>query len=180
MWYCCSVDGDEYLDELEYFELCRVVEEEFPGGSPGGNNAAWNALLEKYDHDRTDHLDFQMFLQICQLYPKLTFSAERLQMKIQNFTMGERWFIRLLEKKKRAQDVVSYMALNGGRMPPISKSQDFFYKYIACGLLPHPSEGRHLKDNEYLLALGRPMYSRQAGLTDREERTAVTIKYFQS
>ena len=101
-------------------------------------------------------------------------------MKIQDFTMGERWFIRLLEKQKRAQDTVAYMALNGGKLPPVSKMDDFFYKYIACGLLPHPSEGRRLKDNEYLLALGRPMYTRQAGLTDKQERIAVTKKYFQS
>merc|ERR1712139_250468 len=79
-----DLDGSGTIDEKEFVELCRVVNNAsplFPGN--------FSTALELFDINDDGLIDFSEFQELDRRYPLVLFPAFRLQDRMQKMTLGE-------------------------------------------------------------------------------------------
>lgn len=110
---CFDVDGSGTIDEKEFVELCKTVNNAAPS-FPGNFKRA----LEEFDVNEDGLIDYAEFLELDRRYPLVLFPAYRLQDTLQKNSLGEKGWVRVIEKFNKIKRIEEYKAANGGRLPP--------------------------------------------------------------
>ncbi len=101
------------------------------------NNAAptfpnnFKRALEDFDVNEDGLIDYSEFLEIDRRYPLILFPAFRLQDVMQRTSLGERAWIKVIERYQESKRVEEYKATHGGRAPP-----DPIHKKLLKTVLP--------------------------------------------
>jgi Ca2+-binding EF-hand superfamily protein len=110
---CFDVDKSGTIDEKEFVELCKCINNASPA-FPGNFKKA----LEEFDVNEDGLIDYGEFGNIDTRYPLVLFPAFRLQDVMQRNSLGERAWQRVIENYQRSKTVEEYKANHGGRLPP--------------------------------------------------------------
>lgn len=110
---CFDVDGSGTIDEKEFIELCKTVNNAAPS-FPGNFKRA----LEEFDVNEDGLIDYGEFLELDRRYPMVLFPAYRLQDTLQKNSLGEKGWVKVIERFNRIKRIEDYKAANGGRLPP--------------------------------------------------------------
>jgi len=110
---CFDVDGSGTIDEKEFVELCKTVNNAAPS-FPGNFKRA----LEEFDVNEDGLIDYAEFLELDRRYPLVLFPAYRLQDTLQKNSLGEKGWVKVIEKYNEIKRIEEYKAANGGRLPP--------------------------------------------------------------
>lgn len=127
---CFDVDRSGTIDEKEFIELCKCVN----NGSPTFPNN-FKKGLEEFDVNEDGLIDYSEFLEIDRRYPLVLFPAFRLQDVMQRNSLGERTWIKIIENYQEMKRIEEYKAKNNGKSPPVP-----FFKQIMgmCTSPPAP------------------------------------------
>lgn len=110
---CFDVDRSGTIDEKEFVELCKCINNAAPTFPSNFKHA-----LESFDVNEDGLIDYAEFLEIERRYPIILFPAFRLQDVMQKNSLGEKNWLRVIERYEHNKKVEQYKALNGGRAPP--------------------------------------------------------------
>lgn len=106
-------DGSNAIDEKEFVDLCKHVNNASPTYPGNFKNA-----LENFDVNEDGLIDYAEFIELERRYPLILFPAFRLQDSLQSFSLGQRQWLRIIEDYTRMRKIEEYKALHGGRAPP--------------------------------------------------------------
>lgn len=144
---CFDVDQSGTIDEKEFIELCKIVNNAAPAFP---NN--FKKALEEFDVNEDGLIDYGEFLELDRRYPLILFPAFRLQDTLQRNSLGESQWLTIIEAYNRAQKLEEYKVAHGGRLPPDPLHTQIMKMIMPC--LYH--ERVHIK-------LGADMESRHRG-----------------
>lgn len=144
---CFDVDQSGTIDEKEFIELCKIVNNASPTFP-----ANFKKALEEFDVNEDGLIDYGEFLDLDRRYPMILFPAFRLQDTLQRSSLGEESWLKVIEMYHKMQKLEEYKAAHGGRLPP-----DPMHIAIAKVFMPCLFQERvHIK-------LGADMESRHRG-----------------
>jgi len=110
---CFDVDGSGTIDEKEFIELCKVVNNASPAFPSNFKTA-----LEQFDVNEDGLIDYAEFLELDRRYPLVLFPAYRMQDRMQKYSLGEGSWLKVIEEYAKNQRIEEYKASHGGRLPP--------------------------------------------------------------
>lgn len=110
---CFDVDNSGTIDEKEFIELCKVVNNASPSFPQNFKRA-----LEEFDVNEDGLIDYGEFVELDRRYPLVLFPAFKMQDMMQTSSLGETGWQRIIERYKRNQDIEEYKAAHGGKLPP--------------------------------------------------------------
>lgn len=110
---CFDVDSSGTIDEKEFIELCKVVNNASPAFPQNFKRA-----LEEFDVNEDGLIDYSEFIELDRRYPLVLFPAFRMQDTMQTSSLGEKGWQKIIEGYKRNQDIEEYKAAHGGKLPP--------------------------------------------------------------
>jgi len=110
---CFDVDQSGTIDEKEFVELCKIVNNAAPAFPTNFKKA-----LEEFDVNEDGLIDYSEFLELDRRYPLILFPAFRLQDTLQRNSLGENQWLTIIEEYHRQQKLEEYKAAHGGRLPP--------------------------------------------------------------
>ncbi len=102
------------------------------------NNAApsfpsnFKKALEEFDVNEDGLIDYSEFLELDRRYPLMLFPAFRLQDVMQRTSLGEKVWLKVMEKYQEVRRIEEYKAAHGGRAPPDSPVQAFLKTVLPC------------------------------------------------
>jgi Ca2+-binding EF-hand superfamily protein len=106
-------DGSGAIDEKELIELCKSVNNASPLYP-----ANFKKALEEFDVNDDGLIDYKEFVSIDRRYPLILFPAFRLQDNLQKFSLGEREWVKIIERYNEQKRIEDYRATHGGKLPP--------------------------------------------------------------
>lgn len=106
-------DGSNAIDEQEFVELCKHVNNASPT-YPGN----FKNTLENFDVNEDGLIDYNEFIELERRYPLILFPAFRLQDSLQSFSLGASQWLKIIEEHTRMRKIEEYKALHGGKAPP--------------------------------------------------------------
>ena len=121
-----DTDGSGTIDEKEFIELCKTVNNASPTFP-----ANFKTALQEFDVNEDGLIDYGEFLEIDRRYPLVLFPAFRLQDMMQRKSMGEHAWLGVIEDYNEQRIIEEYKATHAGRMPP-----DPFAKQIGKTFCP--------------------------------------------
>ena len=124
---CFDKDGSGTIDEKEFIDLCRTVNNAaplFPGN--------FGEAVAQFDTNDDGLIDFAEFLELDRRYPLILFPAFRLQDRMQQRTLGEPAWVLIREGIQRYKRIKEYMDTHGGQLPPANCVS----KYLSCLAAP--------------------------------------------
>jgi len=124
---CFDVDRSGSIDEKEFVELCKSINNAAPSFP---NN--FRRALEEFDVNEDGLIDYGEFLEIDRRYPIVLFPAFRLQDVMQRNTLGESAWLKIIENYQHNRRVEEYKALHGGRAPPEPPMTIFLRTVLPC------------------------------------------------
>jgi Ca2+-binding EF-hand superfamily protein len=107
-----DTDGSGAIDEQEFVELVRVVNNAAPM-FPGNYASA----LDQFDANQDGLLDFEEFREIDKRFPLILFPAYRLQDAMQKCCLGQAEWTKLRAAYRRKLVIEEYSLLHGGAEP---------------------------------------------------------------
>lgn len=113
--FCFNIfdtDQSGWLDEEEFIQLAACVSDNTPM-FPGN----FRMFLEQFDVNQDGVIDFQEFAIINHRYPLVFFPAFRMQLALQEFTLGSAYWAKIMERKQFMRMVQKHREANGGRFP---------------------------------------------------------------
>ncbi len=110
---CFDVDRSGTIDEKEFVELCKCINNASPA-FPGNFKRA----LQEFDVNEDGLIDYSEFLEIDRRYPLILFPAFRLQDVMQRNSLGEGGWLKVIENYQEGRRIEEYKATHGGRLPP--------------------------------------------------------------
>lgn len=110
---CFDHDDSGTIDEKEFCELCKVVNNASPM-FPGNFARA----LDEFDVNEDGLIDYNEFVELDRRYPLVLFPAFRLQDMMQKKTLGEAAWVELSERYYHNKQIEDYKAAHGGKLPP--------------------------------------------------------------
>jgi hypothetical protein len=110
---CFDVDRSGTIDEKEFVELCKCINNASPA-FPGNFKRA----LQEFDVNADGLIDYSEFLEIDRRYPLILFPAFRLQDVMQRNSLGESGWLRVIENYQEGKRIEEYKNTHGGRAPP--------------------------------------------------------------
>lgn len=120
-------DGSNAIDEQEFVELCKHVNNASPTYPGNFKNA-----LENFDVNEDGLIDYAEFCELERRYPLILFPAFRLQDSLQKFSLGSRKWLKIIEEYTRMRKIDEYKALHGGRAPPEPMSRRLGKAFCPC------------------------------------------------
>ena len=120
-------DGSNAIDEQEFVELCKHVNNASPTYPGNFKNA-----LENFDVNEDGLIDYNEFIELERRYPLILFPAFRLQDSLQAFSLGSRQWLRIIEEHTRMRKIDEYKALHGGKAPPEPWSRRWGKAFCPC------------------------------------------------
>lgn len=129
---CFDEDGNEHLDEQEMQRLIMQLDNDptFPGSV--------KAALEEFDANGDGLIDWGEFQTIFFAYPTMFHAAFHMQNRIHHVTLGERRWLRLLERHARKQAACDFILRHHGDAPPLTCAQHI--RSVLCCQSHHPAE----------------------------------------
>jgi Ca2+-binding EF-hand superfamily protein len=106
-------DGSNAIDEQEFVDLCKHVNNASPTYPGNFKNA-----LENFDVNEDGLIDYAEFIELERRYPLILFPAFRLQDSLQSFSLGANKWLKIIEEYTRMRKIEEYKALHGGKAPP--------------------------------------------------------------
>lgn len=95
---CFDTDASGFIDENEYRNMCKSVNNGFPSFPGNFSNA-----LEMFDRNGDGVIDIKEFIELDRRFPMLMFPAFRLQEKMQQLTLGEHQWTKINENIERSR-----------------------------------------------------------------------------
>jgi Ca2+-binding EF-hand superfamily protein len=120
-------DGSNAIDEQEFVELCKHVNNASPTYPGNFKNA-----LENFDVNEDGLIDYNEFIELERRYPLILFPAFRLQDSLQAFSLGSRQWLKIIEEHTRMRKIDEYKALHGGKAPPEPWSRRWGKAFCPC------------------------------------------------
>lgn len=74
--------------------------------------------MEEFDVNEDGLIDYGEFLEIDRRYPLVLFPAFRLQDVMQNASLGEQCWLKVIERYEESKRIEEYKANHGGKAPP--------------------------------------------------------------
>jgi Ca2+-binding EF-hand superfamily protein len=124
---CFDVDHSGSIDEKEFIELCKCINNAAPSFP---NN--FRKALEEFDVNEDGLIDYSEFLELDRRYPLVLFPAFRLQDMMQRNTLGERVWLKVIENYQETRRIEEYKATHGGRAPPDPPMRAFLKTILPC------------------------------------------------
>ncbi len=88
--------------------------------------------LEEFDVNEDGLIDYGEFLEIDRRYPLVLFPAFRLQDVMQRSSLGERAWVKIMERYQESRRIAEYRAQHGGNNPPDSALQALGRAALPC------------------------------------------------
>lgn len=110
---CFDHDDSGTIDEKEFCELCKVVNNAaplFPGN--------FQKALDEFDVNEDGLIDYSEFVELDRRYPLILFPAFKLQDMLQKHTLGESTWVEISEAYHAQKKIEEYKATHGGKLPP--------------------------------------------------------------
>lgn len=110
---CFDHDDSGTIDEKEFCELCKVVNNAaplFPGN--------FQKALDEFDVNEDGLIDYSEFVELDRRYPLVLFPAFKLQDGMQKHTLGEHAWVGISEQYHKHRKIEEYKAAHGGKLPP--------------------------------------------------------------
>ena len=120
-------DGSNAIDEQEFVDLCKHVNNASPTYPGNFKNA-----LENFDVNEDGLIDYAEFIELERRYPLILFPAFRLQDSLQSFSLGHSKWIQIIEEYSRQRKIDEYKALHGGKAPPEPWSRRWGKAFCPC------------------------------------------------
>lgn len=120
---CFDVDKSGTIDEKEFIELCKCINNAAPSFPTNFKKA-----LEEFDVNEDGLIDYGEFVAIDHRYPLVLFPALRLQDTMQKNSLGESTWLQVIENYEESKRIEEYKATHGGRAPP----DTFTTKILKC------------------------------------------------
>ena len=108
------------------------------------------------------YLNEAEFIQMSKDYPQLICFASQIQLKLQNISMGQPFFHKLIQRQQRARITDAYKITHGGKPPPENILFFGLRKIIMCFTGDTYDVRTH--DNTQLLKLGRSLFDRNVAI----------------
>lgn len=124
---CFDVDRSGSIDEKEFVELCKCIN----NASPAFPNN-FRKALEEFDVNEDGLIDYSEFLEIDRRYPLILFPAFRLQDMMQRNTLGENTWLKVIEQYQESRRIEEYKNSHGGRAPPDPPMRAFLKAVLPC------------------------------------------------
>eukprot|EP01041_Mallomonas_annulata_P011403 gene11403-23856_t len=121
-----DLDGSGTISEKEFVELCVHVNNGAPT-FPGNYHRA----LEEFDVNKDGTIDYSEFCEMERRYPMILFPAFQLQDAMQQQSLGEREWVKLIERYRRHNFIDEYRHTHGGADPPATM-QERLGRYFCC------------------------------------------------
>ena len=119
-----DLDGSGTIDEEEFMNLARMIN----NGNPmfPGNFGRALAMFDKNDDGLLDRDEFR---DIDRRFPMMLFPAFRLQDRLQANTLGEKTWVRIIERLTWRDHADNYAAAHNGRRPkkPLGQALSHFF-----------------------------------------------------
>mmetsp|Transcript_6737 Transcript_6737/g.7050 ORF Transcript_6737/g.7050 Transcript_6737/m.7050 type:complete len:358 (-) Transcript_6737:1325-2398(-) len=106
-------DGSNGIDEKEFIELCKLVNNANP--TFAGN---FKRALEDFDVNDDGLINYSEFCELERRYPLILFPAFRLQDSLQRASLGESTWLKIIERYNEEKRREEYKATHGGKPPP--------------------------------------------------------------
>ena len=110
---CFDTDSSGFIDEDEYKNMCKTVN----NGSPTFPGNFGNAL-DMFDQNGDGVIDLNEFIELDRRFPMLMFPAFRLQEKMQRITLGEKQWTKINERIQISRYRIDFMNAHNGAEPP--------------------------------------------------------------
>jgi len=110
---CYDVDQSGAIDEKEFVQLCKTINNGAPSFPSNFKRA-----LEDFDVNEDGLIDYTEFIEIERRFPLILFPAFKLQDTMQKTSLGEREWVRIRENVTYLRKLNEYRANHGGRNPP--------------------------------------------------------------
>lgn len=124
---CFDVDRSGTIDEKEFIELCKCINNAAPSFPSNFKRA-----LEEFDVNEDGLIDYSEFLELDRRYPLMLFPAFRLQDVMQRTSLGEKAWLTVMEKYQETKRIEEYKAAHGGRSPPDTPLHAFLKSVLPC------------------------------------------------
>ena len=122
-----DIDGSGTIDEKEFVELCKTVNNANPTFPRNFKTA-----LQQFDVNEDGLIDYSEFLEIERRYPLVLFPAFRLQDTMQKLSMGEFEWLEIIANFAENRRIEEYRATHGGRAPPEPYSKRMLRIFCPC------------------------------------------------
>ena len=139
---CFDLDNSGSIDEREFVNLCKTVNNAAPAFPQNFRRA-----LDDFDQDRDGLIDYAEFIEIDRRFPLILFPAFRLQDLMQKNTLGEGVWLQIMKNYTKRKAEQEYRDSHGGRDPPDTFSVSVMKKLFPCAF----------KKNEEFIQVGEKM-----------------------
>jgi Ca2+-binding EF-hand superfamily protein len=140
---CFDVDKSGTIDEKEFVELCKCINNANPAFP-----ANFKKALEEFDVNEDGLIDYGEFLEIDRRYPLVLFPAFRLQDVMQHASLGETTWLKVIERYEESKRIEEYKANHGGKSPPDSFHIGVLKAFLPCLFREkvHIQAGKQMED----------------------------------
>lgn len=124
---CFDVDKSGTIDEKEFVELCKCINNASPAFP-----ANFKRALEEFDVNEDGLIDYGEFLEIDRRYPLVLFPAFRLQDVMQENSLGHQTWLKVIENYEESKRIEEYKATHGGKAPKEKWEKTLMKTLLPC------------------------------------------------
>lgn len=120
-------DGSNAIDEKEFMELCKAVNNASPAFPPNFVKA-----MEEFQVNDDGLIEFDEFIELDRRYPLMLFPAFRLQDQMHKMTLGEQIWLGIIEDYSFYLKNEEYKATHNGKSLPAPLVKRLLRQFLPC------------------------------------------------